>query len=153
MNPSRVYRSSTPLVHERVGAAAIYCSDGRYNEQFDEFLHIKLGLPRYDRVVVPGGAACLAGDIGAWRDEEAVAEQIRFLIESHGLQRIVMIAHRGCGFYLKKLHVAEASVRHRQESDLQRAAERIRTLSTGVRVEAYVASAEGDAVVFESIDV
>jgi len=151
MNPQIVYRSSQPFTPERIGAAAIYCSDGRYNEQFDEFLHKQLGLPRYDRVVVPGGAACLAGDIGAWRDEEAVAEQLRFLIVSHELERIVLIAHKGCGFYLKKLHVSEARVRDRQEADLHKAAERIRGLSAPVAVEAYIAGVEEGAVTFEAV--
>jgi hypothetical protein len=136
-----------------VGAAAIYCSDGRYNEQFDEFLHKQLGLPRYDRVVVPGGAACLAGDIGAWRDEEAVAEQLRFLIVSHELERIVLIAHKGCGFYLKKLHVAEGRVRERQEADLHKSAERIRGLASRVGVEAFIAGLEDGMVVFEQVKV
>ena len=55
-----VFVSQTPFDHQRIGAAAVYCSDGRYGEQMDEFLHQGLGLPRYDRVAVPGGAACLA---------------------------------------------------------------------------------------------
>jgi hypothetical protein len=148
LNP--VFRSSIPFTHERIGAAAIYCSDGRYNEQFDEFLHHQLGLPRYDRVVVPGGAACLAGDISAWRDEEAVAEQLRFLIVSHELERVVLIAHKGCGFYLKKLHVPEGKVRERQIEDLAKAAERIRSLAARVRVEGYVAGVEDGIVTFES---
>jgi hypothetical protein len=151
MNPQAVYRSSQPFTHERIGAAAMYCSDGRYNEQFDEFLHQRLGLPRYDRVVVPGGAACLAGDIGAWRDEEAVAEQLRFLIVSHELERIVLIAHKGCGFYVKKLHVPEGSVRERQEADLHKAAERIRTLAPRVAVEAYIAGLDEGCVEFEAV--
>ena len=39
----------------RIRAASIYCSDGRFGEQMDEFLHQGLGLPRYDRIAVPGG--------------------------------------------------------------------------------------------------
>ncbi|MEX2218260.1 MAG: carbonic anhydrase [Phycisphaerales bacterium] len=147
-----VFRSSIAYNPERIGAAAIYCSDGRYNEQFDEFLHAHLGLPRYDRVVVPGGAACLAGDVSAWRDEEAVAEQLRFLIESHALERVVLIAHRGCGFYLKRLHVREEALRARQAEDLAKAAERIRGLGR-VRVEAYIAAVEGGRVEFEGVAV
>jgi carbonic anhydrase-like protein len=145
------FRSSIPYNPERIGAAAIYCSDGRYNEQFDEFLHAHLGLPRYDRVVVPGGAACLAGHISAWRDEEAVAEQLRFLIESHALERVVLIAHKGCGFYLKRLHVREEAVRARQVEDLARAAERIAMLARGVLVDAYIAGVEGGNVAFEAV--
>lgn len=148
-NEASIFRSSIPFTPERIGAAAIYCSDGRYNEQFDEFLHQQLGLPRYDRVVVPGGAACLAGDISAWRDEEAVAEQLRFLIVSHQLDRVVLIAHKGCGFYLKRLHVPEGKVRERQIEDLAKAAERIRLLASRVRVEGYVAGVEDGVVTFE----
>lgn len=146
------FRSSIPYNPERIGAAAIYCSDGRYNEQFDEFLHAHLGLPRYDRVVVPGGAACLAGHISAWRDEEAVAEQLRFLIESHELERVVLIAHKGCGFYLKRLHTREESLRAKQIEDLARAAERISGLSRRVRVDGYIAGVEEGAVMFEAVE-
>ncbi|HEU4752026.1 MAG TPA: hypothetical protein VFU47_02880, partial [Armatimonadota bacterium] len=44
---------------ERIGALAIYCSDGRWGEAFDEFCHRGLGLPRYDRFAVPGGPVWL----------------------------------------------------------------------------------------------
>lgn len=134
------WRSRGVFETERVGAAAIYCSDGRYNEQFDEFLHEQLGLPRYDRLVVPGGPAALAGHISAYREEETVTEALRFLIESHRLERVVMIAHAGCGFYLKRLMVSEAMVRRRQEEDLAKAAERVAMVSGRVRVETYIAS-------------
>jgi len=40
---------------ERIGAIAIYCSDGRWGEAFDEFCHEGLHIPRYDRFAVPGG--------------------------------------------------------------------------------------------------
>jgi hypothetical protein len=80
-----------------------------------------------------------------------VAEQLRFLIVSHELERIVLIAHKGCGFYLKKLHVPEGRVRERQEADLHKAAERIRGLSAGLAVEAYIAGVEEGAVTFESV--
>ena len=35
-------------------AAAVYCSDGRFGEHVDDFLHNALKLPRYDRLAVPG---------------------------------------------------------------------------------------------------
>ena len=58
---SPVFGSSEQFDENRVGAAAVYCSDGRYGEHFDGFLHNALKLPRYDRLALPGGAACLAG--------------------------------------------------------------------------------------------
>src|SRR3954465_250649 len=44
--------SSVPFEALRIGAAAVYCSDGRYGDQMDEFLHLGLGFPRYDRLAV-----------------------------------------------------------------------------------------------------
>src|SRR5689334_4966305 len=64
--------SSVPFEADRIGAAAIYCSDGRYGDQMDEFLHLGLGFPRYDRFAVPGGAACLADHIQAMRERSAL---------------------------------------------------------------------------------
>src|SRR5438045_727166 len=107
MDPGRAWSSIHPYEAERIGAAAMYCSDGRYGEQFDDFLHNQLGLPRYDRLAVPGGPAVLAGHLAAHREEDAVLDQVRFLVTTHELERVVLIAHRGCGFYLKRLHTPE----------------------------------------------
>lgn len=153
------YLAAERFEHERIGAAAIYCSDGRYNEQFDEFLHKHLGLPRYDRLVVPGGPGVLAGHFCAYRDEEAMVEQLRFLIEGHELERVVMIAHEGCGFYRKKLMVNDKRMRAQQEDDLVKAAARVRAISRKVGVMAFVASlteveaGAGGRVVIEAVEV
>ncbi len=103
---SVVFESSHPFQPERIQAAAVYCSDGRYGAQFDELLHVALGLPRYDRLSVPGGAACLARHFKLYREEEGVLEQLRFLITAHALQRVVLIAHADCGFYVDRLGVS-----------------------------------------------
>src|SRR5688500_8186023 len=67
-----LYTSSIPFSANRVRAAAMYCSDGRFGEQVDQLLHDGLDLPCYDRLAVPGGAACLASHFYAYREEEAV---------------------------------------------------------------------------------
>jgi hypothetical protein len=144
-----LWRSSLPFIQERIGAVAIYCSDGRYNEQFDEFLHNELGLPRYDRLVIPGGAACLAGHISAHREEETLAEQLRFLSQHHDVDRVVLLAHAGCGFYLKRLHISHERMREMQARDLARAAETIRAISPRLAVDAFLASADDGRVTIE----
>ena len=50
------YESPAPYEPELIQAAAVYCSDGRFGKQVDDLLHHELGLPRYDRLAVPGGA-------------------------------------------------------------------------------------------------
>jgi len=138
---------------DRIGAAAIYCSDGRYGEQFDDFLHNRLGLPRYDRVAVPGGPAVLAGHFGAYRDEEAVLEQMDFLIRSHDLNRMVLIAHEGCGFYLKKLSIRPLEVPAHQRDDMTKAAKRLWSIRSSLTIDAYVAVRRDDLVLFEPIPI
>src|SRR5438105_4242881 len=91
-----IYTSQIPFDQQRIGAAAVYCSDGRFGEQMDEFLQKGLALPRYDRVAVPGGAACLAGHLSAYHAKEAMEQQLHLLIQVHGLRRIVLIAHQDC---------------------------------------------------------
>jgi hypothetical protein len=144
------WASTLPFEKERIGAVAIYCSDGRYNEQFDEFLHSWLGLPRYDRLTVPGGPGALAGHFAAYREEEALTDQVRFLVESHALERVVLIAHEGCGFYLKKLMIGEKELRARQEEDLAKAAAKIAGISSRVKVDGFFASVAEGRVVIEA---
>jgi hypothetical protein len=148
--PTALYRSSIPWFQERVGAAAIYCADGRYNDQTDDFLHNHLGLPRYDRVVIPGGAACLAGHTLAMRERGAFEKQLRFLVESHELRRIVLIAHEDCGFYRHLLR-ARGPLEPMQAKDLLAVAGVIRTWSQGLAVDAYFARKSGDSVQFEPV--
>src|SRR5437773_3562731 len=97
--PVLVYTSHVPFDENRVGAAAVYCSDGRFGEQMDEFLHEGLLLPRYDRVALPGGCACLAGHTVGYYDANALQRQLRFLIEHHKLSKVALIAHQDCAFY------------------------------------------------------
>ena len=40
-----VYESSARFDENRIRAAAVYCSDGRFGEHFDDFLHNYLKLP------------------------------------------------------------------------------------------------------------
>src|SRR5215218_8723079 len=117
-----IYASRTAFDERRVGAAAVYCSDGRFGDQMDEFLHAGLGLPRYDRVAVPGGAACLAGHTHAYHEKSALERQLDFLITAHGLTRIVLIAHEGCAFY-RDVWLGRRTLEQQQGVDLEKAAE------------------------------
>jgi hypothetical protein len=134
-----VFESSVRFDENRIRAAAIYCSDGRFGEQIDDFLHNGLQLPRCDRLVVPGGPAALAGHFLAFREEDALAEQMRFLIRVHDLQRFVLIAHQGCAFYSEQLHVPQAQIESRQRDDLKAAIERLRSLSRRMAIDAFFA--------------
>ena len=139
-NPaSVVYTSPTGFDSNRILAAAVYCSDGRFGEQFDDFLQLALGLPRYDRLAVPGGAACLASHFPTYREEQGVLEQLRFLIDVHGIQRVVLIAHENCAFYSSRLRISPLQLESQQREDLKKAVRRVSSIARHLHVEAYFA--------------
>jgi Putative carbonic anhydrase len=123
------YESSIPFDANRIGAVAVYCSDGRFGRQVDDLLQNSLCLPRYDRLAVPGGAACLAGHFATYREEEGVMEQLRFLVDVHGLARIILIAHQDCAFYSQRLGISPLQLESQQREDLQKAIRRVRSIA------------------------
>src|SRR5437868_13233027 len=150
------FTSAIAFEHERIGAAAVYCSDGRYGEHMDDFLHNCLGLPRYDRVAVPGGAACLAGHLLAMRERSALDRQLKFLVEGHGLSRVVLIAHEDCGFYRANVHPSKLKrqpLEELQAADLAAVAALLRDYNRGLEIDAYFARKVEGLVRFEPIAV
>ncbi len=129
----------------------MYCSDGRWSASFDEFLHDHLALPRYDRLAVPGGAACLAGHAFAWREEDAAARQLRFLVEVHRVARVVLIAHRPCAYYSERLRIQD-DIGHHQRDDLGKARAYVRRLGAHLDVLTFLALLDGERVRFEPVE-
>lgn len=150
--PDLWFESSVPFDNRRVQAAALYCSDGRWGEQVDDLLHNRLRLPRYDRLAVPGGAACLAGHFATYREEEGVAAQLRFLVEVHRLEQLVLIAHEDCAFYTDRLHISPLQLESRQREDMQKAIRRVRGFGGYLQVRGFLGRRDGDRIRFEPIE-
>lgn len=138
-----------PFQPGRIQAVAVYCSDGRFGEQVDDLLQNGLELPRYDRLALPGGGACLAGHFSTHREEESVSAWLRFLVEAHSLQRAVLIAHQDCAFYTQRLRIPPLQLETRQREDLHKAASRVRALAHGLTVTTWFARTDGDRIRFE----
>jgi hypothetical protein len=135
--PGAVFTSTIPFDEARIRAAAITCSDGRYGEQMDEFLHQHLRLPRYDRLAIPGGPACLSGRLAVFWEGRSAEQQLEFLYRVHGLERLVLIAHHNCAFYRDWLKVGPAEIESQQRDDLHRAGAVARRVNPTLVVEAY----------------
>ena len=148
------YASRLPYNSARIHAAAVYCSDGRIGEHFDDFLQIGLGLPRYDRVALPGGPACLASHPEALLEEQGVVDELKFLVEVHGLTRLVLIAHQSCAFYINRLRLAEPRLEMVQKADLVRAAAYVHRVTGLEEIEAYFARLRPDerSIDFERVE-
>jgi len=151
MSEARIYESSIPYEAARIHAAAIYCSDGRVGEQIDEFLHQGLGLPRYDRLAIPGGPARLSGSLATFLEGRALEEDLRFLIRVHDLRQVVLIAHDSCAYYRDWLGVPESSVAKKQREDLEKAARAVRSLNDGLGVKGFLAHTAGARIRFEPV--
>jgi hypothetical protein len=166
--PPERFRSTEPWNEQRVRALAMYCSDGRWGDAFDDFCHRSLQIPRYDRFAVPGGPAWLtvhhehqsagAGDPASHTDNKAVLleaslsrsawEQLALLVQVHELQRIVLVAHYGCAFYTERLKRDADACLPRQMEDLAKAREAVRKRFPRLTVETYVAMRKGERLSF-----
>ena len=146
------YESAETFDVERIRAAAVYCSDGRFGLQFDDLMQHALGLPRYDRLAVPGGAACLASHFDTYRENEVVVEQLKFLVRVHQLQRVVLIAHENCAFYTERLHVSPLQLESQQREDMFKAIGRVRSIAGDLIIDAFFARiGYGGAIKFEVV--
>ncbi len=150
--PMAIFTSTEVWNAERVGAVAIYCSDGRWGEAFDEFCHKRLHIPRYDRLALPGGPACFAP-----RDQvekvlcEAALEQLGFLIKIHEVERIILITHYGCAHYLERLGKNADDCLFAQKQDLRAVADTLGTWFSGIRVESYLAMRKSSILSFHEL--
>jgi len=136
---------------ERIHAAAIYCSDGRFGEHMDDFLQNALALPRYDRLVVPGGPARLVDRFSAFDEQRATRNDLKFLVEAHGLERVILVAHTDCAYYTSKRTLPPDRLEELQKTDLLDAARAIKQATNHVRVDTYFARLKGGAVQFEVV--
>jgi hypothetical protein len=130
-----------------VEALAIFCSDGRWREAFDDFCRRGLRLRRYDRYSIPGGPACIA-----LKGSQAAREHLTFLVRAHEIERIVVVTHQGCAFYGRLLGMDPEDCLPQQEEDLRAAAEILAGWFPGIRVEAYVAKRSGSSVGFYRLE-
>ncbi len=149
--PMSVFTSTEPWHAERIGALALYCSDGRWGEAFDDFCHKCLHIPRYDRWAVPGGPAWLAKPANGGSFERAAREQLDFLIGVHEIERIVLITHFGCAAYTHRLGQSPLDCLQTQIEDVRLAAEALRGHNSALRVEGYVAMRRGRSLSFHEL--
>ncbi len=150
--PEPIFTARDPWNPERIHAMAIYCSDGRFGEAFDEFCHQKLEIPRYDRFAVPGGPAWINPSVAAAQDlYRSARAQLDFLVRVHDLERIVLITHSPCAFYAEHLQKGPHECLEAQFSDTHTAAQRLRLWFPKIQVEGYLAHRDQQAISFHPI--
>lgn len=111
----------------RPNVLVIACSDGRLQEATDAFLNRELGIARYDRFYVPGGAGALATSGYDFARALQMRRECRYLIELHAVSRVVLLVHgpsadgplaAACADYRRKLPKAGVQeLREQQATD------------------------------------
>lgn len=147
-----LYTSSLPWNAEHGSTLAVYCSDNRFGGPTEEFLQRYLGVGQIDRFIVCGGPAWLVLREDTLREYEVARKSLHFLVEHHGLRRILLVAHQDCGFYKAlRPEASEAERRILQEADLQEAARVLSAWFAGISVAAYYATVVEGKVIFKGV--
>lgn len=146
--PLANFISTWPWDEDRIHAMALYCSDGRWGLAFDEFCQKHLRIPRYDRWAVPGGPAWLVPSEADTGFSQEARQQLDFLVQAHGLERIVLITHYGCAYYGERLKGSPDECLPAQSADLRRAADTLRQSYPDIQVETYLAMRSGNRLSF-----
>ena len=76
----------------RPGVLVIACSDGRLQEQVDEFLSM-LGITHYDRLYVPGGPGALCASGVSYARADQMRRECAFLVGAHAIEDVYLIFH------------------------------------------------------------
>ena len=148
-----VYESTLVWDAERPNTTIVTCVDGRWYHHFQEFAreHLKAGT-RTDFLAVPGGIEPMTLFDLVPKDFNFFRRRLEALVDSHGTERIVAIAHQDCAWYKsRKIGPFTIDLRERQIHDLRRSAARLREMFDGVKVETYFARLSDGRVVFEEI--
>jgi hypothetical protein len=109
----------------RPNVLVVACSDGRLQEATDVFLANELGVVRYDRFYVPGGAGALVASGYDFARAHQMRRECRYLIELHAIGRIVLLMHgpvaggppeAACADYRRKLPRASVEQLREQQT-------------------------------------
>jgi hypothetical protein len=124
-----VYLTRLPWNQQRPRTLVIACSDGRLQENTDDFLQRDLAITHYDRLYVPGGAGALATSGFDYVRADHFWRECRFLLQAHAIQDLILLFHGPadggpdeavCADYRRKLPAASAlEVRQQQDQDAQ----------------------------------
>ena len=147
-----MHRSESAWRDERPRVLVLACSDGRYEEALDEFCRESLRIEGYDRLLIPGGIQILRHALlpkFAW----AGRRLLRFLLDKHGIRRLVLVAHEGCGWYRHMNWGPDAQIdpAERQRRDLLGVMQDLREDWPALEVTPYLARPEGGRVTFEAV--
>jgi hypothetical protein len=153
--PAFVCRS--PWNRRRPNKLVIACSDGRLQENLDDFLQGHLGIEHYDRLYAPGGPGALATSGIEFSRSDVFRRECLFLVAAHDVEDIYFIFHGPsddgpaeavCADYRRIFpRHAPDQIRAEQAKDLAEILNGGFGFQRAVRVHAYRCEVTGDGAV------
>ncbi len=142
--------STTAHIATHPKALAVYCSDGRFTEAVEElFRH--LGHDRLDTLTLPGGPGLFDAGTSNLFVSRDVLKSALFLIEAHHIERVVLIAHEGCGYYRQRYQYTSQKIPDQQVADLKSAAVLLTGPRRNLRADCFYASVVEGHVAFSPV--
>lgn len=145
------FASTVPFDAAHPRALALYCSDGRFTEAVEELLR-GLGHARLDTITLPGGPALLNLLNTGFADLETVTRSASFLIRSHAITHVFLLAHAGCGYYRSRRRGDSAeAIAEAQRADLAVASKVLAALHHDVEIRCWYATPVSGRVSFDPL--
>ena len=124
-------------------AAVLCCFDHRISLAVRKFLQ-QNAIMHPDMIIVAGGAKTLASPRNDF-ERDFILEQIRLSIKLHACRRVILTSHSDCATYggLARFQGDRTAESSHHKTELQRAAELVRSQFPDVTVETYFVKFDG----------
>jgi hypothetical protein len=132
-------------------ALALYCSDGRFTHAVEELCR-SLGHERFDTVTLPGGPALLTPWPADLSEVFVFSRASHFLIASHHISHVVLLAHENCGFYRSRCpRVGDAEIKQMQLQHLHAASKALTRQHADLETARYYAHVADGRISFAEV--
>jgi len=139
----KVFHFQSSREHYTADAAVVWCFDHRFQLVLHKLLK-KIGVGRFDLIVVAGGAKNLSSP-SSENDRQFVLGQIRSSIRLHGTKNVILMLHSDCGAYggLSAFNNDTAIEAENHRREMQKAIAYLKTEIPEVEVRGFFVDFEG----------
>ena len=140
------YSGRAGLVLTPPEAVVVHCCDYRFQAAIPEFLRQGLAISSYDLLAIPGGVHFASMGDFLPKHLRVHKQSLKFLIEFHKPERLILIDHTDCAFFKHRLafFFSEPSFTEKQIANLRKARTVVQDWFPTLTVDAYFAEAQGD---------
>ncbi len=147
------YRSAEVRSSAEGAAIVVHCSDPRFLPHFQDFCRTALELDHYALIAVPGGPQVLTLLNFLPKFSWAGWRWIKFMVDLTRADRIILIVHDDCRWYMQSLFGHDpARIHEKMIEDAKRVRTGLLERFGQRTVEIYYAKLEGNRADFHRVD-